>query len=570
MLKIIKQLYYKKKLVVFIPLFMIAIFLLPTSIANAQTLTIDNLHFSISNILDYDYNDPAYGVKDRSINEIYNMYIDLFNNSDYDYYYIYGGVNDTLPRSNLTLFMFNEGDVYSDVWSYACIWDSNGGWGMKIPNIGNKKIYRYTYNTNKIEEFNIGNRDGYTQIFPCSRYVKNNHASDFYIPILTNYDGFYLNFQELGYSYFKNIKINDVNYVPGVNNISVIPFSNDTINVPKQVYSVDFNLNNKDYTQNKFKIKIDRVDNINNIRASAFKFYGLKNNNGLFNWEELKSNLTGCAVDDYNDFYNSNSYTFEVFGLTSACNNLFNNYEKLIFKIIFNNAYDIDNITTSGSSFYLNGYSDKHIIEEFNTADFKYINFTTTLDQYSNFYDFNIDPGHDIFLHLFNTQTKEFKEYGVYARESGKNHKYYLNIGQKLNAGFWLTYNIPIKPEDITNFKDFKFKFGYIPEYLYYSMVPRDGTRLNENAIIVDGNGNPIITNLKPTDDIVLIYYKFENISDLFKVVNKFMSNNNRIITEIGSLTNYFFINLNEHIRSSLIAVYSALILCAIILNTRR
>ncbi len=371
--------------------------------------------------------------------------------------------------------------------------------------------------------------------------------------------------------YFESLEYKDIVYNWGDNLefFSVSGGENEEDIIYKQIHSVDFNLTNKDYTNNKFKVIINREIGIDRIRASEFQFYGLKNNNGLYNWEQINSFETGCAVDDYNESYTSNSYTFEVTGLTSACTGLFNTYEKVIFKIIYNNASEIDKISVSGADYYLNDYSDQHIIQKFNTKDFNYINFTTTLEEYSHFYDFNILPGDNIYLHLFNTQTREFSEYGVYTKEKENNHKYYLNIGQSLHTGFWLTYNIPIKPEDIAAFKDFDFKFAYVPDGLYYSITPRDGTRLNENAVIVDEAGNPIITDLIPTNDYIHVYYNFNILSDLFKYINKFMSDNNRLISEFSNLTNYFFLSLNTQIRNSLIAIYTIIILVSVMLNIR-
>ena len=296
--------------------------------------------------------------------------------------------------------------------------------------------------------------------------------------------------------------------VPGFDYDYSDEYIKEEVNLITNVYSVDFYLETDvDYMNKNFKIKMQKND-VSNIFGEAFKFYGLVNDSGLYHWEELLASDTGCAVDDYIESYSSNEYFFEVKGLTSECSNLFNNYEKILFKVQFANSYSLDKITVNSpvEDFYINTYSYMHIIQKFNTSDFKYINFTTTLSQWSSEYDFNIKyfekMNKDVFIDLFDIKTKKFKEYLVPNDfdeiEIYNNKRYYINFGQSTNTGFWITYNIPTKPKDIENFIDFDFTFSYVPNDLYYSINLRDGTKENNNAVIVDENGNPQIVDIEP------------------------------------------------------------------------
>ena len=286
-----------------------------------------------------------------------------------------------------------------------------------------------------------------------------------------------------------------------------------------QLYSLDVYIDNKSISNFNFKITLEDYNNyaendISKTDIDYFKFYGLKNDNGLYHWEPITDTSNYIDYDDNNYIINDNGFSFTG---TTYLN--FGNYEKIKLSIALKNAinYKIsyyDNLKNSDFDYNYFGTEYSKFVSNYKKN--KYVIFSTNKDDITNFvYIKSNNP--NIFADYYNTEQKGFSSFAsvdFYKTLDDINiYRFnYENIGLLNKKGFYITNN-----------KDDNFDYYiYTNLDLYYSF--NSNKDLN-NSIFIDYNGDVTNSDLKT--------YYYQDLTDIDNIMD-FVNKNNNTSTVFG------------------------------------
>lgn len=345
-----------------------------------------------------------------------------------------------------------------------------------------------------------------------------------------------------------------------------LPTEEEYIGIESQVFSIDNVIQDElpHDIEFSFYLKQDR-----NWIIDSFDTYRLYENNGLYHYEKATTTDKMCTMTDYVESVNAdNKWTIKLIDLT--CNKS-DGAIGFYYKINITNVFDYARLELKEKMpiHYINNFSWNRIIKTFNTSQFKYINFSSNLDNYTDTWymysnEFEGRIGHEMYFTYFNLDSLKFFDYLDEGAESSP-AVYNPLIGQEIKRG--LTLNR--KNTDILNgdYNHFNFDLVFNPNNLYFSITENDGTAYNDGAIIVDDLGNPIESNIELEDGVVGEIIDYTN---LLKYINNFMRDSSVYINEFFGLFNYGFNKIDIHIRNFIIALFSMLVITVIVIRLRR
>lgn len=331
-------------------------------------------------------------------------------------------------------------------------------------------------------------------------------------------------------------------------NNQITPIDTDYQNV--QIYSIQtevFNSNsfNIEFSYY-FKQGFDSVDPLN-----FFKTYSLYLENGLYHWEE---DLTCLVNGDYSSTFLNFKYKIKVNDI--QCNFSDGSIKK-VFVIGLNNVIKpaLPTFKDNGLNNSINIFSDIHIKQTFNTSDFKYINFSTSELEWEYLKNSFLINNENIYVDLFSTENFKYIDTIISSNLNGYNF-YNIEFGRSIKRGFWLTYNVPITNDEINEFEDFNFDFYFVPNNLYYNIQPRDNNKYNNNAVIINENGDIIDIDLGIPPFINPVSWEINNLSDLFTILNRSMNESKFVASGITALLSYIFSAFNFNVQSFILSIF--------------
>lgn len=356
-----------------------------------------------------------------------------------------------------------------------------------------------------------------------------------------------------------------------------------SITFDKSAASYDIYINNSD-DLDKLSFKLNYFDSnnysyyennlISQPKVYTVMFYGLKNTNGLYNWEMLDD----CTNPDfpsefcdlrasYEDMYNDKIHYNELgsFGFTFKATidflDIFDTYDEIRVVVRFDNMLKgkIDYWDTNSKIDYTNldlNYFGFDYSKQINhSIKNRYILFTTKEQNISgNLYI--TSSSDEIFVDYFNTKLLMFTDYSKLSKRKDLNNTYffrYENIGLNSALGFYIL-------TDKNRVEDLIYHF-YVKPNLYFSFNNSDTL---DNSIFIDNEGNIIIGDISITPD-EFIGFKFDNIDDLFENINKFNTKISKVTEEIHNVVQYAYDSLNIYIQSFLITIFTIILVCATI-----
>ena len=316
-----------------------------------------------------------------------------------------------------------------------------------------------------------------------------------------------------------------------------------------QLYSIDVYVSDKSISKFNFKINLtdynDYIENnISKTDIDNFKFYGLKNDNKLYHWEEITDLSSYIDYEDDNYIINDNGFSFMG---TTYLN--FGNYEKIKLSISLKNALNY-NLTYSdslkNSDFDYNYFGSEYSKFVSNYKNNKYVIFSTKKENINGFIYIKTNNS-NIFADYYNTETKGFSKFAAIdfyrALDNVNIYRFnYEHIGLKSKEGFYITNN-----------KGDNFDYYiYANTDLYYSF--NNNEDLN-NSIFIDYNGNYTNSDLET-------YYqqKLTDIDDILDFVNK-NNNTSNVFEFFGQVWNAFKVNNKIYIYLMLVISTSIAIL---------
>ena len=345
------------------------------------------------------------------------------------------------------------------------------------------------------------------------------------------------------------------------------PKEDEYIGIKSQVFSID-NVINDEIAHDiefSFYLKQDR-----SYIIDSFDTYRLYENNGLYHYEKATTTDKMCTMTDYIESVNEdNKWTIKLEDVKcDKSDGAVGFYYKINLTNVFDYArLDLKEVMPIN---YVNNFSWNRIIKTFNTNQFKYINFSSNLDNYSDTWymysnEFEGRIGHEMYFTYFNLDSLAFFDYLDEGAES-KPAVYNPLIGQEMNRG--LTLNR--KNTDILNenYDHFNFDLVFSPNNLYFSITENDGTALNDNTVIVDNEGNPNNVDIELEEGIGTGVYT--DYSSLFKNINKFMRDYTVYISEFFGLFAYGFNKLNPQIKTFTVTIFTMLVTVVVITRLRK
>lgn len=349
-----------------------------------------------------------------------------------------------------------------------------------------------------------------------------------------------------------------------------LPTEEEYIGIDSQVFSIDNVIQDElpHDIEFSFYLKQDR-----NWIIDSFDTYRLYENNGLYHYEKATTTDKMCTMSDYVESVNEdNKWTIKLIDLTCDKSD---GAVGFYYKINLTNVFDYARLELNKKMpiNYINKYSWNRIIKTFNTSEFKYINFSSNLDNYIDTWyvkaleDYIESPAKEMYFTYFNLDSLKFIDYLDESNSYGRNPNIYnVLLGQESKRG--LTLNR--KNTDIldSNYNHFNFELAFNPNNLYFSITPNDSTALNDNAVVVDNEGNPNNVDIELEEGIGTGVYT--DYSSLFKNINKFMRDNMLYISEFFGLFNYGFNKLDSQIKTFIITIFTMLVVVVVITRLRK
>lgn len=309
----------------------------------------------------------------------------------------------------------------------------------------------------------------------------------------------------------------------------------------EQVFSIDYLIYNT--LPNDLSLELVLEADRNTI-LDSIDSYSLYKENGLYTWRESDN----CIIyGDYNEVVTANKHKITIEEVEcDFSDGSISHY----FKIMLKNAYNYTNLSVAGGNeSFVNTYSDKHLINKFNTSQFKYLNVSTTKDFWNSYDLFYLTRGEELYIDYFDLEKLDFDGYTSFV-DRDDYVIYQLDFGKERKRGFWLTYNVPIG-NDVWD--DFDFNFAFVPDEIYYQISARDGTRENNDAIIIDSEGQASVVYLEISKDITKKTYT--GIGDFFKDLNNNIAQLNNYFNDFSYLFSYLFLGFNPLVQNILIAL---------------
>lgn len=308
-----------------------------------------------------------------------------------------------------------------------------------------------------------------------------------------------------------------------------------------QAYSVDLTLDStKDYSNSYFEFDF-ALNEPERASIDSFDFIGLVNENGLYHYEDIPFSSTDPVI--YVEYFEENiengHFKLKIGGLVLDPDN---KYEKIIVKTRLRNVFSYSKLDVSTNvlemnkeDIFLNSFSENYISQFFSTSDFKYLNLTTPLEEYKkHLYISLVNENNDLFLDHFSTESLEYVVFiPHFCKPDSKFYSmpnlsgYMLDIGTLSKRGAWLTTN-----HDQEYIFDFYMIFDYRDLYFSYTK-----NVWNEGATIIDNNGNVIIGNLKPSDDVVI---RDESVKITYFSLEDIVNSLNNYIKDLNKTSDYF------------------------------
>lgn len=346
-----------------------------------------------------------------------------------------------------------------------------------------------------------------------------------------------------------------------------LPTEEEYIGIESQVFSIDNVITDElphdiDFS---FYLKQDR-----NWIIDSFDTYRLYENNGLYHYEKATTTDKMCTMADYVESVNEdNKWTIKLIDLTCDKSD---GAVGFYYKINLTNVFDYARLELKEKMpiSYVNTFSWNRIIKTFNTNQFKYINFSSNLDNYIDTWymysnEFTGEIAREMYFTYFNLDSLAFFDYLDEGAES-KPAVYNPLLGQEMNRG--LTLNRKNTHILDPNYNHFNFELAFNPNNLYFSITENDGTALNDNTVIVDNEGNPNNVDIELEEGIGTGVYT--DYSSLFKNINKFMRDYMVYISEFFGLFTYGFNKLDSQIRTFIIAIFTMVVTVVVITRLRK
>lgn len=393
------------------------------------------------------------------------------------------------------------------------------------------------YITSKDVTMIVDNYDSNTQLLQY-QFVKNGeNLTDNWIThvFANNENTLTLNYKENGSLYTRILDIennyefitsntftfDDIDTIDITNGIN--PDIDNNNDEDTMLYSIDiYTSNNKNYD---FEIFYNdknnyKLNNISKADIDCFKFYGLKNNNDLYSWEQIIDTSFMIDYTDNNYIKTNNGFYFKA-SVTIPDHE----YEKIKLAIVLKNAHKYEIQVNTSEQFDFNFLGDNYSRYKTSLEINKLIVFSSYETQSDFIYILNNKA--KVFADYYNTQNYNFESFGLIDyyktfRNNTFNRFYYENIGYKNNKGFYLK----------TNDNDFNEYYFYIKPGLYFSLVRN---LPDAAATIIDENGNIVKEILKYYE------YEYENYNSILDIFNIIKNNNSEVLTsKITEIWNIF------------------------------
>ncbi len=352
----------------------------------------------------------------------------------------------------------------------------------------------------------------------------------------------------------------------------------------KQILSYDIYVDKTD-NLSKLEFKIDYFDdhnldyyeqnNITQPKVYGLYFYGLKNENGLYHWEQIQDDCTNPDFPDefcdlkvkYDDMYNDEILynDFGSLGFTFKAKvdflNIFEEYESIRIAVRLDNAmtgkidYYDTNSKVAATSLDVNYFNFDYSRNVNHSNRNRYVLFTTKEKNISdNLYITSKEDS--IFVDYFNTKLLMFTDYSKLKKRTELENTYifrYENIGLDNALGFYIL-------TDKNRTENLVYHF-YTKPNLYFSFNNSDTL---DNSIFIDDQGNIKTGDIAITPD-ELIDFSFNNIEDLFENIKKFNEKISEITEYIHDVLQYAYDSLNIYIKAFLITIFTIVLVCATI-----
>lgn len=335
----------------------------------------------------------------------------------------------------------------------------------------------------------------------------------------------------------------------------------------------DDELTNLTYKLNYVDYNDYTINDITKSKLYTVMFYGLKNDNGLYNWEMLDD----CTNWDYPSEYCHVKSKFEqleseldkegftVEGYIDFLN-IFNEYDTVRVVLRLDNAitgkidYWDKNMEIAATDVDVNYFGFDYSRNLSDSDLYRYTIFSTKEQDISgNLYI--TSQSKDITINYFDTKYANFKEFSYLAGVSKVNNAWLFNyehIGLNNNLGFYL-----FTDRDLTERLVYQF---YTKPELYFSYNDSDTL---DGTIYIDNTGNSTNSDIAIDPD-ELMNYEYENIDDLFENITKFNEKINVVSQEIHKVIQYAYDSLNIYIKSFLISIFTVILVAGTIVLIRR
>lgn len=319
-----------------------------------------------------------------------------------------------------------------------------------------------------------------------------------------------------------------------------------------QSYSFDTYIS-KEYNLSEFDFTFDFENkSTKKVSLNRYYFYGLINENGLYHWEEIPINE--AYID--NDTIKETDTGFTITA-TAKFPNAFSKYEKVKMSILVNNAFDYQIKMKVPKVFASFDFFDNFIFHNYfrlihNTANYRYLIFTTK-ENYLNENIYVKGVENNLFMDIFSTDNKLFKEYELWNNFLYNSDWKYNNyeIGLENAKGFYLLSNKNAEVSATVLFSD----------KLYYSFNDDD---LLTNSIFIDNNGDIYQGDIIPTDDEDNHNY---SLNTWINALKKILVENNAVFHSFFDLFNVLFKGLNASLQALLLSLFFFALAAVIIRN---